>query len=468
MTAVAERKWLYLPLVVLGGLLVGAVSYAQPRLLAGAMAAAVVAVVAWRRPVGNLVWIVFLTAVVPYGVQKLVGVSHPGLLPSDLLLIVGLGWAVTAWLSIRLAGRWTAYGLGLAVFIVFMAMQTVHGLRDGASLNDAGTEFRIQLALGAFFLSVPVLVDDRARPRLLRGLLIVAIALGVWGILQYTVNIPIAAFHDAGVRAGVALTSSGKGQVQGGLFGFGVAAIMCFSALLSGGLSPRARLAVRVALIVNLLGLLLTYERTFWVATAVGCLVVLVRAGRAARLRALLLAPVVIVVGLAGLAAVAPGELATARERFLSIGQYGSDSSVRYRLVESQHVVALISAHPIAGTGLGTRLRWGRPWERVPPQSTPYSHDGYLWLAWKVGVPLAALVFALWVSTLAWRAPPLGGALEHGLRNGAQAALLSLLVVSITFPAINTQSITATIGVLLALAVLPPAAIRRPGLVGQR
>ena len=41
------------------------------------------------------------------------------------------------------------------------------------------------------------------------------------------------------------------------------------------------------------------------------------------------------------------------------------------------------------------------------------------------------------------------------LRVGAQAALLLLLIASVTFPAFNALGITAVMGVLLALCVAP-------------
>lgn len=468
MTAIAEQRWLQLPLVLLAALVVGVGSFVEPLVLAGAIGAAAVGVLAWHRPVGNLVWVVLLTAVVPYGLQKRVGISRPGLLLSDYLLLVGLAWAFTMWASRRFDRRLVAYGAVLATFIGFSALQMVHGLFAGGALNDAGAEFRTLLALGAYFLAVPILVDEAARGRLLRGLLVVAIVLGVWGIAQYVVNLPTSVFGDAGVRQGVALTSGGRGQVQGGLFGFGVAIIVCFAVMLSEEVGPRARRWLLGAIFVNVLGLLFTFERTFWVATAMGCLLVVARATHGPRMRAVLLTPVAIVGAFAALAVLAPQQLVTARERLLSIGQYSNDDSVRYRLAESRHVLERISAHPVDGSGLGATIHWGRPWEQVRPMTTTFSHDGYLWLAWKVGLPLAVVLYGLWVSALLWRAP-LGGAgsVTHALRNGAQAALLSLLVVSVTFSPINAQSITATMGVLFALAVLPGAR-RRSRVAGPR
>ena len=50
---------------------------------------------------------------------------------------------------------------------------------------------------------------------------------------------------------------------------------------------------------------------------------------------------------------IAPGALSAASERLLSLNQYGSDDSVRYRLQEGRHAIDKIQAHPVIGSGLG-------------------------------------------------------------------------------------------------------------------
>ena len=98
-----------------------------------------------------------------------------------------------------------------------------------------------------------------------------------------------------------------------------------------------------------------------------------------------------------------------------------SDPSVRYRLVESGFVYERIRAHPLSGSGLGATIFWGQPWAQTRPKTHNYSHNGYLWLAWKIGLPAAALVVCLLGLSLLASAAPREEQLSLVVRRGAQA-----------------------------------------------
>lgn len=238
---------------------------------------------------------------------------------------------------------------------------------------------------------------------------------------------------------------------------------------LSGAIrSPHIRLAVIAVLGLNLVSLLLTYERTFWAATVVGVGLVTIRAGRARRFRAVVWGAVACVGAFAAFATVAPGELTAAKDRLLSIGQYGTDDSVRIRLLETELVLAEIRERPLAGSGLGATIFIGRPWQQVPPVSEWYIHNGYVWLAWKAGIIGAFLLFLVLGWAAVARARPSGDPGFDGLRKGSQAALLALLLASVTFPAFNALSITGTMGLLAAVAFACRAPAGRRDAVPER
>jgi O-antigen ligase len=290
----------------------------------------------------------------------------------------------------------------------------------------------------------------------------VGILLGAWGMLQWFGHFSFGAAGDVGVRAGVRLTSAGSGQLQGGEYGFPVVVTVAIAVLLFGGVrSTRARAALWVAIVLNAAACLVTFERTFWLSTLLGVAFVVLRAPAPRRLKAVLAAPVIVVVAVTVLGAVAPATLTTARERVLSLGQYSSDDSVRYRVVESEFVLAQIRAHPLTGSGLAAEIFWGQPWAQGPAKTYAFSHNGYLWLAWKLGIPAAVLLVLVIGCAILLRAPPGDDLLSAGVRRGAEGALLGLLLATITFPSFNVLSITPAMGVLLALAI-----VRRP--VGGR
>ena len=87
--------------------------------------------------------------------------------------------------------------LGLAV------LQAFHGVQAGYDTGTTGAELRVLLGFGAALIAVPLLREPAARARLSKGLIVVGLAVGLWGLVQWTVELPFTAAQDAGVRPGV-------------------------------------------------------------------------------------------------------------------------------------------------------------------------------------------------------------------------------------------------------------------------
>ena len=155
---------------------------------------------------------------------------------------------------------------------------------------------------------------------------------------------------------------------------------------------------------------------------------------------------------MAALSALSPGALPTTVDRVASVVQYRSDNALLAREVESRAVIGAIRRHPLTGSGFGATLTWGKT-DVFATTTTSFTHDGYLWLAWKLGIPLAFLIVAA-VAAVALRRgrPPQGSALVT-LRIGSQSALIALLLVCVTFPAFNALGITAVMGLMVAVCL---------------
>lgn len=460
MTPVAERQQIAtMTAAVAAAVAFGVLSGVQPLaaiLLAGLAGLMVLTLVA---PVAHLTLLIVLTAIVPYQLQNAVQGAGVGLVASDALLLTGLARAAFVLVQRRLRAS-EVVGIALALlFLAAAALQFVHGIRRGAPLSTAGDELRTLLGFGVVLVALPILQDDEARARLLKALLATGLALGLWGIAQWSLDLPY--FAGAGVREGVALTSSGRGQLQGGLYAFPVAVTLAFAALMSGGVrSALGRTALGACIALNAICVLLTFERTFWVVTVVACAYVVLRASREQRARAVALVPVVVAVSAIPLAFLAPNTLTTARERLLSLNQYASDSSVAYRVRESQETIEEIRVAPVMGSGLGASIWWGRPASEVPPSVDYFVHDGYLWTAWKLGIPIAILLWLSVFLAILRRGRVAADRVVAGVATGAQAALLALAVAAVTFPSVASKTITATMGLLLAFCLLPRRAAR--------
>jgi hypothetical protein len=411
---------------------------------------------AFAAPVAALAVVLSVTALVPYDLQNRLsvggGTGVPGLLLVDVLLLLGLCRIALLLLTRRMrpAGPVLVAGALLALFTAAM----LNGIAEGASASDAGNEARcLLLGAGAFILAWPLLVDPPARRRLYGALLALGLAVGLWGLVQWVFKFDYTAAGDVGVRPGIdQIAAVGGGQLQGGLFAYPVAVTLSFAVLLSGAArSAGARALAAGIFALNGACVLVTYERTTWGAALIGCLVVAVAFGRGAWRPALMWSSL----GLAGLlvlAAVGPGSLGTAYARATSVLQYRSDNSVQARQVESHAVVAAIRRHPVTGEGFGTTVTWGKR-DVFGTTTTSYTHNGFLWLTWKLGIPLSLLVVAL-VAAVALRRrrrgthdPPA----DRVMRLGSQGALVTLLLSCVTFPIFNTLGITAVMGLLVAV-----------------
>ncbi len=444
--------------MLLGASLLFGVLVAQdPKLAAGVLGLGGIIALAFVAPVAHLIALIALTAIVPFGIQNQYGIGggtdSAGLLLSDVFLLTGL--ASAGWTLLRFPPRRAMLVVALAIiaFLGIAALEFLRALYVGRAASVAGAELRVLMGFGVAVIAIPILRDRARRTRLFMALGAVAILLGLWGIAQWSLSIGFAEAEDAGLREGVSYTSSGRGQIQGGLYAFAPAIVIAFSVFISGAVkSYYGRLLLLAVMAVNALGLLFTYERTFWVATIVGLAFVILRTSGRQRVKAIVATPIVLVAFLALLATVAPDVLGAARERFLSIGQYSSDNSLRYRVVESEHVMGQIREHPLTGNALGATIFWGRPWEGVKPTTDEYAHNGYLWLAWKLGIPAALILVLLFLGAVI-RRPPDADPLLRAFVVGSAAALLVLLLASVTFPSFSALAITPTMALLLAIAV---------------
>jgi hypothetical protein len=435
----------------------GALAALQP--LAALLPLGVVALVAlaFLAPVTHLTLLIVTTAVVGYDLQRRFS-GH--LLPSDALLLTGLLRAGVVLFRQRIERRRMAAAVVVLAFMIAVLLQLVHGIRSGNDPSYAAAEARVLLAFGTLLIAMPIVADPLGRRRLARALVVAGLLLGLWGLAQWSLGIVGTNNANLGVRASADFAISGSGQLHGGLYGYPVAVVMSAGALLSGvWRTPMARLALGAVLATNLACLFLTYERTFWLTTIVALAFVIAKLGRGRRFRAVIASLIAALLLLGLLATAAPHDLTALRDRVLSLGQGSSDNSVRYRVVETDDLIATkIDPHPLFGSGLGDFLYWGQPWLQVRPRGTWFAHNGYLWMVWKTGIFAAALLFALLAWAVVSRAPPEGGGFMRAFRTTSQGGLL--LLSSVSFPSFNSLAITAVMGVLMAICFAPRE--RRP------
>lgn len=413
-----------------------------------AVAGLVVIPLAFAAPVGALGLLIAAAVLVPFEVQQALSVTgghgQPGLLIVDVLMLLGLvriGWLI--------ARRRLQVDLPLLLGIVLSAVCTagvVWGIANGADVSVAGAEARcVMLGVVTFTLAWPLLKNQAARSRLVRILIGIGLALGLWGLTQWMFPGSFT-WADTGVRLN-ALTSR---QLQGGMYAYPVAVVLAWVALVAGQVRTAAvKCLFVVILFLNASCVFLTFERTLWAATAAACILVVVTSGARAFGHAFRWAAI----GMAFLALaaiIAPAEASTALERLSSVGQLQSDNSLKWRVVETQILAEHIRAQPFTGYGFGSTITWGVR-DTFATMTTSYSHNAYFWLAWKIGIPAAA-IFVVVIGRAALRRLPKDDTGEwRTFRKGSRVSLLALFLICITFPLFNSMTITPLIGLLTAV-----------------
>ncbi len=458
LTAVVREQVPRLPAAALGALavlLAAAFGAVLPEHPVEAVALVVVVPLAVLAPTVALSALLFITVLVPYEVQNRLslggGVGRPGLLVVDVVVAVGLVRVAILVATRRMPLAWPV--VAAAVLLAGFTLALARGIAAGAAPSDAGYEARpLILGTSAFILAWPLLHDRTERRRLGWALLGLGLALGLWGLAQWGLHLGYsAASADVGVRPGINQDpSAGGGQLQGGLFAYPVAVTLSYAALLSRAVEPIwARALVAAVFGLGVICALVTYERTIWGATVIGCVVVAFALRRGER-RGAVRWPALAAGLVLAFTALGAGSLTAATGRVESLMTLGSDNSVTSRVVESRAVLREIRRAPALGSGLGASVTWG---ERnvFATTTTTYVHEGYLWLAWKLGVPLAALVVALVALAAFRRTPRSQDLLWRVAQVGCRASLVALFVVCVTFPVFDALGITAVIGVLTAV-----------------
>lgn len=464
--AYQARPALWYLLVAAGAAAFGTLIAVAPLLAVGAAGGACIVALTFMAPVFHLCLLLGITLIVPFellNAYSFGGRESASLLVTDVLLLTGLLRAVLVLLDAPLSRRQLLAGLIVVVLLIAWSLQGVRGVLAGASVSETGFELRALLGWGALIVAMPIVADPSARMRLLKGSVAIGLVLGMWGLVQYFVDIPFDGVGHYGVRESVAFTSGAR-QIQGGLFGFPVAFLLAIGALASGEkLSARARALLVAVALANGLSLLFTFQRTFWVATAVGLCFLVMRGAAIQRVKSLAVLVAVCTVAVPFLAVVSPTVLGDAATRLLSVNQYASDNSLRARLVESRAAVKKVKERPWIGWGLGDEVRWGMPWLKVLPASKTFLHNGYIWSVWKLGLLATALLIGLLLWAIVARGPTHVRPLVKRVRHGCQATIISMLIVGVTFPTFRVLVIVPTLGVLLAFCFMPRNSSEAPG-----
>jgi hypothetical protein len=376
----------------------------------------------WREPVFGLIGIVFLNAsFLPASALDLrVGFGGLDLIDLGLLGLLGV-LVIRQWRAGKLVFPWWRVSAPLLLFIAIALFSTLYALfYRQVDANFAFSELRPLIYLLTFFATAWAITQRKQLLLLIAALFIVAdLVVGVVLWQQFLgLDNPLIPSVMAGPGRTWLLWS-----VPGLVAGFGAVrvvpaghvltftmSIVAFCGFLYSRLSWRWRALFAGQFLFLSLGLLLTYTRAQWIASAIAVLLALGAYMVLHRRRVFSIALVgltLILVGLGVLGASSIGEFLSQSSdanpllvRLASIftpDQTLDTSSLQWRLFENDVAVQSIDQNPWLGVGLGNEYRGAtllRQRELIGDlRFTRFIHNAYLYIAAKMGLPALA-VFA--------------------------------------------------------------------------
>ncbi|MDP2006728.1 MAG: O-antigen ligase family protein [Rubrivivax sp.] len=336
------------------------------------------------------------------GAYALALIVSPDFKVSDLLTACSLGL-----LAFKLLGSTTRATLPrseLRPFLVFLALVLLSlALALGVFGNTVPYIYRDGRAF-LYWLWLPLLYWLAVREvpggvKLARVMAFMAIAVSVIALLQYSFDIQIAREGRVGGLETLGVVENDLTRVQ--MQGYSFVMVGLAWALVMATRGGRRLFLALPLILLFAAALYVNFGRALWAWSLLAVLLCGVVLGLR---RAALLGSALVVLGALGLASLAmlrPAVIDSAVNRIASVADEGAiRTSGGWRRLENEASAARIRQSPLVGIGLGGEYR---PWLseiRSFSEHTRYVHNGYVFIAVKLGIP--ALVVLLWLTLAPW------------------------------------------------------------------
>ncbi len=353
--------------------------------------------VAWVLPeLAILVILAVLIGIVPASMVPSIPVAGGQLRGEDFFVVV-------LFLILLLKKVGQPAGLGgfrpFAAPLIFLLVLAVVSFINALFFEQNGLKSILQEARFFFFwLLAPLIVlAINSRPKLNRAL----VALGVLALI---VSIAAIITQATGVEVFksssqdlITLDKSFSGQIRTGGHGTNFVVFMFFLVVARFLLNQTGLIVAALLATIFALEIIGTFGRGLWATTLMGLFLIGWWLGTRNLLKMVLTGTVVAAVALAAMSVIKPDFLAAAATRAFSFQkEVDKGSSLSYRYTENRNVIERLSEQPL-GIGLGGMVH-PKFNSIMDDNLRRYVHNGYLYLAAKLGV--VALIFPFW---LAWR-----------------------------------------------------------------
>ena len=378
--------------------------------------------------VGIALMLILVCGLLPAGLSPSISVGPGNIKAPELMILIFFFWAL-----FRLGGSSLVKGYWrwLAPVMVILGLVVMSA---GVAYGLFGTPAKNILADGRQFISwlivLPVIVlirTEQQMERMLKAIVFVGCVVAAAALLQFVLGRPI--IENARVEDLVTLNKAA--DVTRSIVGPGNYFLIFSMLLLLARLMTRSvSWAVALPLLGWLLaGLIVNFGRGLWIATFVGAMLLAFWLFRWRGVwRVAVAGGIGMVLSLSLLAAYKPQIFEATYDRLISSGKESLDrnTTLGWRLEETNAALKKIMSYPITGIGIGTSYKPAQAMNGmfVTDQDellTRYIHNGYLGTWLKFGM-LGPIVLAILIV----------GVLRRGLRFGRQTRDVRLKTVFLT------------------------------------
>jgi O-antigen ligase len=411
----------------------------------------------WRRFPELPIIIYFAVAADLFGLSAVADtrLAVGGVKPWDWALLYSVSLAL--WRATLAGRRDRSTPVSFWLWIGAGVVSAVLALANDVPPLSVGNETRRVAAYLVYPVTLLLVRDRQSLRRLLLGLAATGTVVAVLAIVE-SVGHGDVAFMSGKLNPSAEFT----GVIYVANFFVAATFVACFAwgTLAWRDLSSLQRLVVAAAWTALAAGIVVTLRRNLWIASSLSLLIFAVVAGR--RVGTLFWTTVVTSAALLWTIAQLPAvSLALADSPALHgvIGKlsqftdpvYQAGSlTVQVRLAETEYALAAIRDHPMLGIGLGNTYYTTTLHQMLAAQPQ-WIHNGYLWVAMKVGLPgLAALLAfvgrAIFLGFSGWAHAKTEG--MRALMLSCAIALLTLVASSVAEPVLMDVVGASTIAVL--------------------
>jgi len=455
------------------GLLLGIISaWAPPFLIIAAIAGVAYVAIVWAWPeIAVLILLGFTSTIFDVNTLQSVPIGIGHLIATDFLVFIPLGiMLLRIWVEPGYKFIHTPLDLPLLAFYGIALLSTFLAIYQGKfTFNQSLGELRAINFYLVFFIVTNSIRDEKQLRRLLNGVFILAVLVAVAMIIQYALG-DSAVILPGRVEtlATAATTSPGVTRILPPGQSLVLVVLIALPILLIFD-RAQSKFPTRVLqLLIVSAAVLLTFNRSFWVALALALFLAVLLVSVQEKVRFI---KVAVWAGLIGIVALVPVLLllgnrtqnlidgSIIRMSTLVNPNTVNEGSLRDRYVENGYAYTQILAHPLIGLGLGANYRtWDHridftaitTWDRFA-----YIHDGHLWVMLKTG--LLGYFFYIWMllrflrrGFQSWqRNPP---PYFKGIIFSFVVTVIGLLPATIVNPIFSTPYWTAVIGVMLGIS----------------